>query len=217
MPKYRSTPATAAIESLEPRQLLAAQVVEGELQVIGTHLSDRIRVYVDPRTPDQLAVVINSTTEKFPIATIQSINVQAGQGNDRVQVEGSSPRYNFPSRIYGSGGNDTIFGGYGIDRIYGGSGHDSIFGSLSKDIIYGEAGNDTIDGDAGNDYISGGDGNDSLTGWTGIDYLYGDGGDDYIDSQDGATDRVDGGTGSDRAFADTILDRTFVSIETFIL
>lgn len=206
-----------SIESLEPRRLLASQIIGGELQILGTSKADNIRVYVDPKTPDQIAVVVNRTVEKFFVANYTSINLNSGGGNDRVQVEGSANRYNAPTRIYGSNGNDTIFGGQGVDRIYGGSGNDSINGGKGKDILYGEWNDDTLDGDEGDDYLSGGDGNDRLLGWIGRDYLYGDAGNDYIDSEDEETDRVDGGTGTDRAVADMILDRTFVSIETFVL
>lgn len=204
------------VDPLEPRQMLAAQVLGGELQIIGTHKNDNIRVYVNPRTPDQLEVIVNNTVERFFVAGLLSINLNAGQGNDRVVVEGAAPKYNLPTRLYGSGGNDTIFGGDGRDRIYGGSGNDSINGGRGGDVLYGEAGSDRMDGDIGNDYLYGGSGDDSLIGWDGTDYLLGQEGNDYIDSFDGFTDRVDGGTGSDRATADTILDQTFVSIEKFV-
>lgn len=204
-------------DDLEPRQLFSAGLLGTQLVIVGTHKSDNIRVYVNPSMPGHLTVVVNQTTQLFPAAAVEGISVQAGQGNDVIAIDLSRSRYPIPTTLYGSGGNDTIVGGAGTDRVYGGDGNDVINGRLARDILYGDAGDDSIDGDQGNDYLVGGLGNDTLRGGVGIDYHFGEAGNDFIDSIDGSVDHVDGGDGTDRAVADMILDKTFVSIENFIL
>ena len=85
----------AALESLERRQYLAAAIVQGELQVLGTHKADSIRLYVDPRNTSLVVVQVNREVTRFPLAAIARVNVQAGQGNDQVRIEGSAPTYAF--------------------------------------------------------------------------------------------------------------------------
>lgn len=204
------------LESLESRQLLAASLLAGEVQIFGTHKADFIRVYVDPKAKDQIIVQVNREVTRFPVAAITCLNVQAGQGDDIVRIEGAAPWYAFDTRLYGSNGDDTITGGTGVDRVYGGSGNDSIDGGYGRDIIYGEGHNDSIWGNQGNDYLAGGSGNDTLFGDSGIDQMFGQEGDDLIEAEDSFFDRVDGGFGTDRTKVDVRLDSTF-SIETFLL
>jgi hypothetical protein len=79
-------------------------------------------------------------------------------------------------RIHALGGNDTILGGTGSDRLYGGPGRDLI---LARS------------------------GDDRLVGGSGRDRLSGSGGKDHLLSRDGRSgDRVEGGKGHDRAWAD---------------
>ena len=49
---------------------------------------------------------------------------------------------------------------------------------------------------------SGGDGDDDIEGGSGSDTMYGDAGDDFFSAQDGATDLLTGGTGSDSYLKD---------------
>ncbi|HVT90357.1 MAG TPA: hypothetical protein VHD56_16005 [Tepidisphaeraceae bacterium] len=202
----------AMIEDLEPRQLFAAALVGSQLQIIGTHKNDNIRVLVELKTRGDLTVVINGVTQRIPLAGIQTIIVQAGLGNDRVVFEKGDSTFQQPTTIYGSGGNDTIFGGSGRDRIYGGLGADFINGGGNRDIIYGEEGNDILDGDLGPDFLDGGMGNDSLIGGLGIDAMYGQAGNDTIQGQDSTSDRLDGGLGDDFGFGDFSQDN-FVGLE----
>lgn len=204
-----------AFESLESRRFLSAVLVGGEVQIVGTHKPDYIRVYVNPKQRDLVVVQVNKEVTRFPLVAIATLNILGGQGNDNIRVEGAYPRYAYPTRIYGSGGNDTIFGSTGNDRIYGGAGSDSIDGHLSRDIIYGEHGNDSIWGFQGNDVLSGDDGNDTLVGEQGLDRMIGGAGDDLLEANDMNFDRVDGGLGVDRARTDTWLDSSF-SIEMLL-
>ena len=86
--------------------------------------------------------------------------------------------------ICGLGGNDQIAGNGGNDVLIGGPGDDLIGGGKGNDVIYGGAGNDRLQGDGGSDTIYGGPGNDTIWAW------------------DGAPDRLNGGTGIDRAWKD---------------
>jgi Ca2+-binding RTX toxin-like protein len=84
------------------------------------------------------------------------------------------------------GGNDTLEGGAGYDTIYGGDGNDLISGGTRTDSLYGDADNDTIYG--GQD----------------LDTIWGGAGDDYLvggESNDGYTDVLFGGTGTDTLVA----------------
>lgn len=208
---------TARIESLESRQFLSAALDLGVLQIIGTHKSDTILLTIEPTSPDQLTVNINGSISRFAISDIKSVNIQAGQGNDLVDIDpGKTELADITTRIYGSGGNDTLMGGAGKDRIYGGAGNDSIAGNGARDILYGESGKDTLDGGRGSDFLDGGSGNDSLVGGLGVDTLIGGSGNDTIDAVDETTDSVNGGSGTDTAYVDDIdglinIERPFVT------
>ena len=79
----------------------------------------------------------------------------------------------------------------------------TVFMSVSGTADTRPAGSDddALFGDAGNDVLYGGYGNDLLVGGPGIDALHGGDGNDILigDSQPGATDLLDGGTGMDVA------------------
>lgn len=199
-------------ESLESRRLLSVTLVEGELRIVGTHKADSISLSIHSRYPNHITVTFNGYMRRFALVDVEKINIQAGQGDDLVQIDQGKTRLNQPTRLYGSGGRDTIIGGQGKDRIYGGDGDDRIYGGNSRDIIYGQGGADIIDGQQGYDAIDGGAGNDTLTGGSGLDRLLGQEGDDTIYAKDGDVDEVNGGPGVDTGEIDRLLDGV-VSIE----
>jgi Ca2+-binding RTX toxin-like protein len=196
--------ASPMFENLEPRQFLSATLDLGVLSVVGTHKSDNITLTIEDRSPDQVTVKINGFARRFALTDIDQINIQGGQGNDFIEIDAGKKNINMPTRIYGSGGDDTLIGGAAKDRFYGGSQNDIIQGNNGRDVIYGEAGDDTIDGGGGSDAIFGGTGNDSLTGGAGVDTLNGEDGDDRMEGVDGTTDSINGGLGDDSASADTV-------------
>lgn len=98
-----------------------------------------------------------------------------------------------PDVIRGTPGRDVICGRGGNDRIYGGGGHDLLVGGGGNDKLYGQAGRDGIAGGAGADVLNGGGADDELAGGSGSDTFY---------ARDGVRDRLNGGTGRDRARAD---------------
>jgi Ca2+-binding RTX toxin-like protein len=194
------------IESLETRRLLAIALQGDTLVITGTKKNDTIDLTVDSGAPGRVSVRVNGFLRRFTLSDIDEINIQAGQGDDRIKIDNGKVELTTRTRLYGSGGDDTILGGRGKDRIYGGSGDDSIQGGNARDIIYGEAGSDTLDGQLGHDYLDGGADNDTLTGSKGVDRLIGDRGDDRFNMADGETDSANGGPGVDSANRDSVLD-----------
>lgn len=208
-----------SVESLENRDLLAANIVGNVLQVVGTNGPDTIRI---AQQASNVAVTINNMTQTFALNGIGSMEVYAFDGNDTIMNDtsinmtaaaGAGNDYvrGGPAQlevIYGEAGDDTIEGRDGVDVVYAGSGNDFVDGGNAVDYIYGEAGTDYLYGGVGNDYIAGGEGNDWLYGYTGIDSIYGEGGDDLIFGE-GDKDYLWGGNGNDAIYGnsgDDILD-----------
>lgn len=104
----------------------------------------------------------------------------------------------FPNRILGRDGNDTIegsnitdllrgnseddllIGGNGRDTLYGGSGFDALLGEKAKDLLIGNAQEDILRGGSQDDTLRGGLGNDSLFGDEGSDFVFGGPGKDLL-------------------------------------
>ncbi len=114
-------------------------------------------------------------------------------------------------RLSGLSGNDRIGGGASADRLDGGRNNDRVRAGSGNDRLAGASGNDHLHGGRNNDRVHGGSGNDRLEGAAGKDRLNGSkGGDlvragsgrDVIAAKDGRRDRIDGGTGRDRATVD---------------
>jgi Ca2+-binding RTX toxin-like protein len=194
----------AACEGLENRRLLSAsiQVQDGTLIVRGTPRADHIQVSqlgpggtipLDQPGPS-LYVSINGRTRRLDSKAIHRIRVEAGGGDDRVQMSddpfytGIRPaviafRQTLPATILGGAGDDTLIGGEAADSISGGAGHDLISGLAGNDTIDGDGGGDTLDGSAGNDLLRGGRGDDRIR--TDIeDQAFGGDGTDFYSSSD---------------------------------
>lgn len=179
-------------EPLEGRRLLSASLnsTSGLLTITGTGGRDRItvtrgdagRLIVTETTYTAATKTTPATVDThrtiFRPLQVKSILVNAGGGNDFVDVSGNHehPIFFVPSTVNGGAGNDTIYGGQG------------------KDVLNGDAGNDRLWGLGSNDVLNGGDGNDSLVGGLGADSLNGNAGNDWLDARDNAgTDKIDGG------------------------
>lgn len=100
--------------------------------------------------------------------------VDAGEGNDNVNVNGSSGTYT----ILGGLGDDVLRGSAGSDTIDGGAGNDQLFGMTGDDLLRGGDGNDVILGGLGADRIFGGAGSDLIV-WNPAD------GKDVVEGEDG--------------------------------
>lgn len=148
---------------------------------------------------------------------LNSVGAPAEQDNIRGDIEW----------VNGSGYDDELTGNDSVQRFDGYSGKDRIFGRGGDDILYGDSGNDLVEGEGGADTLYGGDNDDDLkggdgddllegnakgdvlTGGGGVDTFYGDTannagdtGNDTINAQDGISEPLSCGQGSDTAFAD---------------
>src|SRR5438034_210462 len=144
---YRAV-ASVCIEELESRRLRAG-LSGGVLFDVATSDDDVILFRIDDTDPAKLIVEENAGIQRFPIAQITRIDVQASDGNDRVEVQSVNGEVMLPAFLHGADGNDTLIGGADNDLLDGGSGNDSIVGN---------AGNDTDNGGPGDDIASGGAG-----------------------------------------------------------
>jgi len=131
--------------------------------------------------------------------------ISGGFGNDSVTALGGS------DEVDGDDGDDTITGGTGPDQLLGGDGDDRLFGNSGRDRLRGQNGSDGLAGGANNDRIGGGpgrdrlfgnDSNDLLVGNSGRDRYWGGPGNDRVRALDGIRERVNCGTGFDRALVD---------------
>lgn len=179
--------------------------VTGELHVRGSFGNQDDQVTFQT-TGSTTTVRVNGTSEAIDTATLNSIRVFAGQGNDTVDATNASMGVS----IYGGPGNDEIRGSAYHDLLFGGGGNDSIFGADGNDLIRGQAGsdtlrgnkgNDTLEGEDGNDILMGGGGNDTLRGGAGKDSIFGNDGNDLLHGgRDSHSDDLFGGLGSDTFF-----------------
>ena len=186
-----------------------ATLSNGALLINGTAGDDTIAL----NAGTNLTVSLNGdTAAPFAVASITSIDVEAGAGNDTVTLGSGVPG----SSVQGGPGDDTIIGGPGNDTLGGGQGNDYILGDGGDDLIHGGAGDDSIGGGQGNDDIFGGLGNDTMTGGAGNDTLvggagnnviHGGAGDDTIYAINGEADTLYGGAGNDTAHIDQGLDQ----------
>ena len=165
----------------------------------------------------------------YAVGDVQSIMVNANDGNDSVTVQ---PGLGISVTVNGGSGNDTIIGGDGSETLNGDSGNDQIFAGSGNNTVADGPGNDLVDltqnstpityttgggndtvlgtsfddsitGSSGNDRLEGRGGNDSLIGAGGADTLLGQEGSDVVtwNSGDGS-DVIEGGSGdSDRVTA----------------
>jgi Ca2+-binding RTX toxin-like protein/DNA-binding transcriptional ArsR family regulator len=159
------------------------------LRVAGTDRAETITV-------SGSAVTIDATGITFAGAAVETFEVRAGKGNDKITVTDA-----FPGAIHGDDGDDVIAGGPGSDRLYGGAGKDTLTGVGADDTLSGGAGDDTLSGGDGNDVLQGDDGNDANSGDAGGDTARGGAGDDVIGGGPGS-DRLFGGDGNDSISGD---------------
>jgi Ca2+-binding RTX toxin-like protein len=206
-----------AVEILEQRRLLSADVVNGTLVVVGTAGPDRIGMWEAIRDKGPVIVgyveplMVGSAPERFeiPAEGVQSVLVRAGAGDDEVDLSiapmgPTTGPLSIPSRVDAGIGNDRVFGTVVKDFILGGFGNDQIDGENGNDWIDGGWGNDFLSGGRDNDVVSGGRGNDYVYGGEGDDRLYGGPGNDHVGfngvgplPSEPGNDVLSGGSGED--------------------
>lgn len=193
------------VEPLESRELMASAITaillpDGTLRVVGTegpdviqvsHVGGQVRVKgVRIDTPD-------GPVAGVPAEAVSRVVVDAGGGNDQVNLQGLSGRGStVDTDVWGGEGNDTLLGGAGKDHLEGQGGNDYLRGRGGDDVLSSGAGNDRLYGDAGADVVRGGEGVDRAWGGAGNDMLSGDADKDFLAGGAG-DDTIDGGAGSD--------------------
>jgi hypothetical protein len=223
-------------ETLEGRRLMSAAVAGDVWQIRGDDpgrgKADAIVVEPTPENPAVLRAVINGqvagTAELSPITRIE---IDGGDGDDRISVQLGSAASAVATRLVGGKGNDFLTGSANADVIVGGVGNDTLEGGAGDDTLDGDAGNDRLLGGDGKDTLRGGVGNDVLAGGSGNDVLVGDkgpdrlkGGDDDDNLAGGAgndrlaggdgVDTMDGGKGADRVFRQNGIDVLGTAVAT---
>jgi len=190
----------SAVEALEGRFLLSADLVRGVWRISGDDggpADDRIVVQAVPGDETQLQAVVNGQVAgTVAAADVRIIRVQAGGGDDEVRVELPAGAAGVRAFLYGGDGNDTLVGGPGDDRLFGGRGDDVLDGAAGDDLLFGGAGDDELRSGDGDDRLFGGSGGDEMFGDAGDDWLLGGGGRDTVLPGEGS-DRLWGGRGTD--------------------
>jgi hypothetical protein len=158
----RNNPSRSLLETLEPRQLLAASPlgvasvwVNGgnQLQITGSKRADNINV--QPAAGGYK--VSNGAWSTTISGAFTTIVVRAGRANDIVTID---PAITLPASLFGGIGDDTLTGGAGDDKLYGQGGADNLSGGAGDDTLVNV-------GDSRLDKATGGDGFDSF--WTDAD------------------------------------------------
>lgn len=208
------TPRLRSAESLERRQMLAADVdLDGVLLITGSEKADKIVISAGS-TPGSVTVRgVPGVAKNAVFIGVNAIVVNSLGGNDDVRI-GSDIRDtsgnligvtvnagNGNDRVEGGDGDDDLNGGIGNDNLRGRGGDDTIAGGAGNDTCNGEAGDDDIFGDSGRDTVRGGNDDDSLSGGSDRDTLFGDRGDDSLDGDEG-DDKLYGGLGNDDDYDD---------------
>ena len=147
------------IEPLEDRRLLSASVTlgsSGTLTITGTDSADKIRISLESTDTTKLDVIVNGATSTFALSSVKAVSVNAGAGNDDVEVIELNGPVNIPMTMLGGAGNDTLVGGSGNDCLVGGAGNDVLAGEGGNDTLIGGLGTDRlIDTGSGNTLIQG--------------------------------------------------------------
>lgn len=184
--------------ALEARVLLSSGSVWTVLGDLSPRRpSDSIVVDVDPKNAALLRARVNGhLVGTRALSGLQSIEIGAGRGNDRISVELGKAGANIAVRAWGSIGDDTLTGDSGNQEFHGGAGDDSVDAQGGNDTVYGDAGDDNLAGGDDADWIEGDGGNDTLAGGWGTDRLFGEAGaDDLSGGED--RDKLEGGDGTD--------------------
>lgn len=201
------------LQALEIRRLLTTATINNTthtLVVTGTSSADTITLNQSASTGK---VSVTGVTTTFTPGTgtnqFTKISVDAGGGNDTIQINGNVAYT--AATLGGGGGNDTMIGGSKADQLAGGSGFDTANYSLrtagitvtidnaandgqsgegdnvttDTEEVLGGSGNDKFTGSGNDDFFAGGAGNDTAFGGNGNDDLTGSTGQDDLEGQNG--------------------------------
>jgi hypothetical protein len=154
--------ASIAVPAVSAAPSVRARVVDNVLRVSGSPFSDQFALRLSGTDPNVLQLDLNadgSADDAFNINTFAAIVVDAGRGNDFVQLDTGNAK---PTIVAGGRGNDTLLGGSGDELFFGGSGNDFVDGNGGTDTAFLGSGNDNFTWDPG-------DGSDTVDGGFGFD------------------------------------------------
>jgi hypothetical protein len=159
--------ASIAVPAVAAAPSVRARVVDDVLRVSGSPFADQIVLRLSGADPNLLQVDVDAdgtADGEFNIDTFAAIVVDAGRGNDFVQLDTRNGAFSTakPTIVAGGRGADILLGGSGDERFFGGSGNDSVDGNGGTDTAFLGAGNDTFVWDPG-------DGSDTVEGGFGFD------------------------------------------------
>ena len=111
-------------------------------------------VYSDHHESLTLSATSRGIDSTARIVDLETIN--AGEGNDIVDLTSNDFILSSAVAINGEAGDDTLWGSNGDDTIDGGDGNDTLFGGTGSDTLTGGAGDDTFQftATAGSDEIT---------------------------------------------------------------
>ena len=159
--------ASIAVPAVAAAPSVRAKIVDGVLRVSGSPFADQIALRLSGADPNLLQVDVDAdgtADDEFNINTFAAIVVDAGRGNDFVQLDTRNGAFSTakPTIVAGGRGADILLGGSGDERFFGGSGNDFVDGNGGTDTAFLGAGNDTFVWDPG-------DGSDTVEGGFGFD------------------------------------------------
>jgi hypothetical protein len=133
----------------------SATLEDGSLVVEGTVSDDDI--FVDENGKFLVVYLNGDLLGKFKKSSVQLIEVHAGAGDDRVELDHTLA---IDSLLSGGLGDDILSGANGRDQLFGGGGDDQLFGRNNKDLLDGEDGLDWLFGGNGIDELLNGENNE---------------------------------------------------------
>jgi hypothetical protein len=156
-----------AVPAVTAAPTVRARVVDGTLRVAGSPFADRIALRLDATDPNRLELDVDadgSADDTFDTNRFASIVVDAGRGNDFVQLDTANGAFTTarPTIVEGGVGDDILLGGSGNELFFGGRGNDFVDGNGGADTAFLGSGSDTFVWDPG-------DGNDTVEGGSGFD------------------------------------------------
>ncbi|MCE9530906.1 MAG: heme-binding protein [Planctomycetes bacterium] len=144
------------VEILEAREVPATlSLTGGILSVVGTPLDDRIAISLDTALNQVVVQDNGNVIGRFASASVTSLQVATGNGNDRIQVTEDVKQ---PAVLDGGNGKNTIIAGGGATTLIGGTGDSKLGGGTGASNFVGGSGNELIVGGTGtNTGSTGGD------------------------------------------------------------
>jgi len=157
------------IETLEAREVptaVSAWMSGSTLNVVGTHLADRITVTENSYGQVSVSGVNAKSNNSWNFSGVREIRAWGGELNDIVNlssvnsIRGVVYGGNGNDSIYGTGADDLLYGETGNDQLAGYNGNDKLYGGIGSDRLYGGDNNDWLEAGSKSEYAVGGNGDD---------------------------------------------------------